>query len=92
MANQKRILISLPDSLLSEIDKYADIDSVTRSELIREAMRFYIKERRRRNISEMMEKGYEEMGAINLKIAEDFLEIDELQLKNYEQMLSECEE
>ncbi|MBQ7717788.1 MAG: ribbon-helix-helix protein, CopG family [Clostridia bacterium] len=92
MANQKRILISLPDSLLSEIDNYAEIDSITRSELIREAMRFYIKERRRRNISEMMEKGYEDMGAINLKIAEEFLEIDELQLKNYEQMLSECEE
>ena len=51
-----------------------------------------VKERRRRNISEMMEKGYEDMGAINLKIAEEFLEIDELQLKNYEQMLSECEE
>ena len=91
MANQKRILISLPDSLLSEIDKFADGDNTTRSEFIREAMRFYIKERRRRNIREMMEKGYEEMGAINLQIAEEFAEIDELQYKKYEQMLSECE-
>ena len=91
MANQKRVLISLPEQLLSEIDKYADSDSTTRSEFIREAMRFYIKERRRRDIREMMEKGYEEMGAINLKIAEEFAEIDELQYKKYEQMLSECE-
>ena len=92
MANQKKILISLPDSLLSETDKYANGDSVTRSEFIREALRHYLRERKRRDIDEMMKAGYEEMGALNLKIAEEFAGIDELQYKQYEQMLSECEE
>ena len=92
MPNQKRILISLPDSLLSEIDKYAEGDTITRSEFIREGLRTYLKERRRRDIREMMEKGYAEMVAINLQIAEEFAYADELQLRDYEQMLSECEE
>lgn len=92
MPNQKRILISLPDSLLSEIDKYAESNAITRSEFIREGLRTYLKERRRRDIREMMEKGYAEMGAINLQIAEEFAYADELQLRDYEQMLSECEE
>ncbi|MCD7878952.1 MAG: ribbon-helix-helix protein, CopG family [Candidatus Gastranaerophilales bacterium] len=37
-----RVLISMPESFLGEIDKVADNENRTRSELIREALRTYI--------------------------------------------------
>lgn len=38
-----RILISMPDKFLESIDKLADTEQRTRSELVREALRNYIK-------------------------------------------------
>jgi hypothetical protein len=43
-AKSFRILISLPDKFLGEIDLFADEEQRTRSELIREALRYYIKD------------------------------------------------
>ena len=37
-----RVLISMPENFLDEIDKVADGENRTRSELIREALRTYI--------------------------------------------------
>ncbi len=37
-----RVLISMPENFLGEIDKVADYENRTRSELIREALRTYI--------------------------------------------------
>lgn len=38
-----RILISMPDEFLKSIDKLADNEQRSRSELVREALRAYIK-------------------------------------------------
>jgi len=38
-----RILISMPDKFLESIDKIADTEQRTRSELVREALRNYIR-------------------------------------------------
>ena len=38
-----RILVSMPDKVLESIDKLANIEQRTRSELVREALRTYIK-------------------------------------------------
>lgn len=46
MAAQKkstRVLISLPDRFLDEIDQLAEDEQRSRSELIREALRLYIR-------------------------------------------------
>ncbi len=45
MARQKsaRVLISLPDKFLDDVDLLASDEQRSRSELIREALRFYIK-------------------------------------------------
>lgn len=37
-----RVLISMPESFLGKIDEVADLESRSRSELIREALRSYI--------------------------------------------------
>ena len=38
-----RILVAMPDKFLESIDKLANIEQRTRSELVREALRTYIK-------------------------------------------------
>lgn len=91
MSEQKRILISLPDTLLREIDMFTKNERVSRSEFVREAMKSYIKERRRIEIRERMKKGYVEMGEINLSIARMCFEADCLQCIRYEEKLAECE-
>lgn len=69
MAQVKRIMISLPEYLLSEIDCIAADENLNRSEFVREAMKLYIKERKRRLLREQMKKGYMEMAKINLALA-----------------------
>jgi metal-responsive CopG/Arc/MetJ family transcriptional regulator len=41
-----RVLISMPEEFLTKIDKVADNENRTRSELIREALRTYINKQR----------------------------------------------
>lgn len=38
-----KVLVSIPDQLLEKIDKIADTECRTRSELLRESFRLYIK-------------------------------------------------
>jgi CopG family transcriptional regulator / antitoxin EndoAI len=68
MSSVKRIMISLPDSLLAEVDGIAAADQLNRSEFIRRAMNFYITECKRRLLREQMKKGYLEMAKINLAL------------------------
>lgn len=52
-----------------------------RSELIRQAMKLYLYESKKREIRETMQKGYMEMAKINLKMAsEAFLAEEEADL------------
>ena len=67
----KRIIISLPDQLLEEIDSLVNSQNGNRSEMIREAMKLYITEHKRRYIRVMMTRGYAEMGNINLSMASE---------------------
>lgn len=91
MARQKKILISLPDTLLTEVDNLATAQKINRSEFIREAMKLYIHERKKAELSSMLKKGYEEMSMINLEIAEYCLKADNIQQQSYEEKLAECE-
>ncbi len=43
MAKSTRVLISLPEKFLEEIDQIADDEQRSRSELIREALRLYMR-------------------------------------------------
>ena len=90
VSEQKRILISMPSSLLSEIDEAAARDNVSRSEFVRLALGVYLKEKKRSLILKMMEKGYTDMGDINSEIAESGLAADNEALIIYEEILSEC--
>ena len=91
MAETKRIMISLPNSLLEEIDGIVSIEQRNRSEFIREAMKLYIRERRKIEIRESMQKGYREMGQLNLTLSEMGIDQDLKELSHYEEKLTGCE-
>ena len=77
MANTKRIMISLPQALLQEVDGVVETDNSNRSELIREAMKLYLQERRKKHIRDSMQKGYMEMANINLNLASESFLLEE---------------
>lgn len=91
MADSKKIMISLPDSLLKEVDTIVSMEKINRSEFIREAMKLYIRERNKMELREQMKNGYQEMGAINLTLAELGLSLDMSSLEIYEAQMAECE-
>lgn len=75
--NTKRIMISLPDHLLREVDGVAAKEKSNRSELIRRAMKLYLAERKKRLLRETMQRGYMEMAKINLHIASEAFQAEE---------------
>lgn len=71
LARTRRIMISLPHNLLQEVDGVVEMEKRTRSEFIREAMRLYLQERRKKQIREQMQEGYMEMARLNLALANE---------------------
>lgn len=90
MSGVKRIMISIPESLLKEVDGLASMEKRNRSEFIREAMRLYISERKRRTLREQMKKGYQEMAKINLALALESYELESEVQTYYDEKLAEC--
>lgn len=70
-------MISLPEQLLQEVDGVVQRENSNRSEFIRQAMKLYLNERKKRIIREMMQQGYMEMAKINLNIASEAFEAEE---------------
>ena len=91
MAEFKKILISLPDNLLKEIDSIVALEKTNRSEFVREAMKLCIRERRKIEMRDWMKKGYLEMSEINIRFAELCFDADNDQQEKYEERLGELE-
>ena len=92
MAELKKILISLPDNLLKVIDSIVAVEKINRSEFVREAMKLYIREKRKIEMRDRMKKGYQEMAEINMMLAEMCFEADNDQQAIYEERLRELEQ
>lgn len=69
MLSSKRIFVSLPSYMLTEVDRFSNIDRKNRSQIVMEALDIYLGERRRVTMMEEMKRGYEEMAKINLEFA-----------------------
>ena len=91
MSRQRKIVISVPCSMLEELDKFACAQCRSRSDLVREAVSAYLKETELARRFEQMKKGYLEMGHINLAIACEWCNADTMALCCYEENLSESE-
>ncbi|KLU60199.1 antitoxin endoAI [Peptococcaceae bacterium CEB3] len=90
MAESKRIMISLPESLLAEVDGIVTLEKRNRSEFIREAINSVLHERRRRGMREQMRKGYQEMAQLNLAIAKELFSTEQEALEDFERTIVEC--
>lgn len=82
MPASRRIIVTVSESLLSEVDDVMMLESKNRSQIIREAIKFYLGERKRILIKEQMKKGYMEMSDINLNIASEEYGIEDQVLAN----------
>ncbi len=70
MADNKKILISIPENLLRELDNAVKTEGTNRSDFIRKSIRFYLIEKRKIEIRSKMKAGYLEMSNINKSITE----------------------
>lgn len=91
MSQLKKVLITVPDSLLEAVDSAAKVDNINRSELVREAMKMYLSKRKKRTESEELKKGYQEMAELNLSLAEMFFNAEDEANSVLEEKLAECE-
>jgi CopG family transcriptional regulator/antitoxin EndoAI len=87
LAESRKILISLPESLLKEVDSIVNMEKTNRSEFVRRTIQLYIRERRKIEVRDRLKKGYQEMAEINIKLSEIWFNVDnDLQLR-YEKRL-----
>ena len=91
MDETKRIMVNLPNSLVEEVDFIVAMEKKNRSEFVKEAMKLYIREKRKVEVYEQLKDGYVEMSKINLTLAEMGLEQDMVELNVYEAKLTGCE-
>lgn len=82
MPASKRIIITVPENLLSEMDNLTMLESKNRSEIVREAIKFYLRERKKNLTREQMKKGYLEMADLNLNLASENYGLEEEALTN----------
>lgn len=92
MAVNKKIVVSLPDTLLEEFDKLINCKkNKNRSKFMREAVILYIRERKKDIMKELMKKGYQEMAELNCEMAEYGMNYDCAELSKYEVVLAESD-
>lgn len=84
----KRIMISLPDHLLREVDFVVAKENTNRSEIIRQAMKHYLVERKKKMIRDSMQRGYLEMAKINLNMASEAFQAEEDAESTLERLVS----
>lgn len=88
---QKRISITLPEDILSDIDKLSAAENISQSSMIESIIKIYLAERRRIENRNNLMKGYAEMASINLSIAQEFFNSDQTTQDAYEDYLMGCE-
>ena len=79
--NKEKIVFTLPEGILSEVDKIIQMENSNREDFAKAAFQFYITQKKKLNLKETMLKGYKEMGRINLSLAELGM-TDEISLEN----------
>lgn len=83
MEEQKKVLISLPKTLLDKADTLARGQRISRSELVCRAVSLYLAHVQKRQLA----AGYREMSEINLELAEESVASDNDSLGLYEKQI-----
>lgn len=91
MPETRRITVSLPSSILDEVDIMVPMEYKNMSDFVVDAMKLFLEEKKKLEIIEKLKNGYKEMSQVNLKLAEIGLEQDIMDLAIYEANLKRCE-
>ena len=91
MPQNSKVLLTLPQELLHQVDSYCEQALISRSEFIRQSVKQMLLYQHNMKMRDQMRSGYLQMAAINTEWAELGLASDEAILSAYEKKLSECE-
>jgi len=92
MAANKKILVSMPEGLLHELDRISKQQNKNRSQVLRNAMQQYILQQHKIEMRERLVAGYQEMADINLEWAELALPAENALQAAIETMVTESDE
>ncbi len=73
LAERRRVVVTLPVAIIEEADRVAGRRKWSRSQVVLEALTCYLADQRRREQERVVGIGYQEMGDINLSLAEEGL-------------------
>ena len=88
---QKKISITLPEDIISDIDKLSADLHISANTLVESIVKSYLAERRRIENKANLKQGYLEMAEINLSIAKECFNSDQATQDAYEHYLMGCE-
>lgn len=91
MAANKKILVSVPEGLLDELDRISRQQNKNRSQLMRSALKQYILQQHKIEMRERLIAGYQEMAEINLEWAELALPAENALQAAIEKMVTESD-
>lgn len=79
--NMQEVVVKLPENLLNDVRGILEEEKKEIGELIVQATKSYVRDKKEQNIRESMQRGYLEMAKINLNIAsESFLAEEEAEI------------
>lgn len=87
----KRISVTLPEDIISDIDTLSQDAGVSSSVFIESVIKMYLAERRRIEARDKLIDGYKSMSDINLSLAREFFDTDQATQDAYEDYLMGCE-
>ncbi|MFO7941778.1 MAG: hypothetical protein R6U92_03930 [Bacillota bacterium] len=76
MSEGRQINLELAKELIDEMDDLARSLDLTRDELVSDVMSSYLRARKHYDLRESLRSGYENMGELNLSIAEYMLPLE----------------
>ena len=79
----RRVVVILPNNLMEAVDKMANQKEQSRSAFIREALQHVLDECRLKELKERMARGYQTMGTLNLKLSEEGLDDETVEMEEY---------
>ena len=69
--SKEKIEVTLPDSLISEVDSIVQMENSNREDFAKAAFQFYITQKKKIHIKESMKTGYRELGMTVEEVSSD---------------------
>jgi CopG family transcriptional regulator/antitoxin EndoAI len=84
----QEVVISLPQNLMLEVEGIIQQEEINQDEFFHQAVKWYLRERKQKQIRESMRRGYMEMAKINLSIASEAFQAEDEAETTVEKLVS----